>query len=327
MNVRVYKFLLVINFLAAPICSAAEPAHPLSAAEERALRPKSVFKECDSCPLMTLVPAGRFVMGETKVDLGYDSWDGATPIEVTIARPFAVGTYAVTFEEWDACVAAGGCNLYSPSDGGWGRGTRPVIYVSWHDANSYVEWLSAKTGKPYRLSSESEREYFTRAGTTTPFWWGSSITSDQANYHALNRFAGGPTSRFRGQTVPVATFDANPWGLYNVHGNIWEWVEDCRNASNLGNPGDGRARTITMCQRRLFIETDKSYAFESCERPYEGIGQDARGVIVAGCTRREVRNGAWSSSPRHLRSAHRSSVVPTVRLDVLGFRVVRDVHQ
>jgi len=309
-----------------PLCAWADPARPLNAAEESALVPKSVFKECDTCPQMAVVPAGRFVMGETKGDVGYDATDGATPVEVTIVKPFAVGTYAVTFDEWSACVAAGGCGGYSPHDYWFGRGTRPVINVSWHDAKSYVEWLSKRTGKTYRLPSESEREYFARAGTTTTFWWGSSITPDQANYHSWNSFAGGPTGEYRRRTVPVASFEPNPWGLYNVHGNVREWVEDCWNGSNLGNPGDGTARTATMCQVRRFI--DKAHVFEACERPYQSIGQDKKGgVIIAGCSRRTARNGAWESGPSHLRSAHRASFEPTVRTHILGFRVVRDLRQ
>src|SRR5262249_61042118 len=103
---------------------------------------------------------------------------------VTFAKTFAVGRFAVTFEEWDACVADGGCNGYKPSDEGWGRGRRPVINVSWDDAKAYTEWLSARTGKEYRLLSEAEREYVTRAGTTTPFWWGSAGAAGRANYEA-----------------------------------------------------------------------------------------------------------------------------------------------
>src|SRR5262249_38547432 len=101
---------------------------------------------------------------------------------ITIARPFAVGKFGVTFDEWDACVASGGCNGYRPNDEGWGRGRQPVINVSWQDAKAYAAWLSKKTGATYRLPSEAEREYVTRAGTTTPFWWGNKYTTAQANF-------------------------------------------------------------------------------------------------------------------------------------------------
>src|SRR5262249_27787754 len=118
---------------------------------------------------------------------------------------------------------------YEPSDQGWGRSKRPVINVNWVDANSYAAWLSRKTGKTYRLLSEAEREYVTRAGTTTPFWWGSSITPKQANYDgsADPYTGGGAKGENRKRTVPVDSFEPNLWGFYNVHGNVWEWTDNC----------------------------------------------------------------------------------------------------
>jgi hypothetical protein len=140
---------------------------------------------CPLCPEMVVAPAGKFTMGSPRNEPGRQ--EGETQIPVEIARPFAVGRFAVTFDQWDACLADGGCNGYRPNDRGWGRGNRPVIYVNWADANAYAEWLSRKTGKAYRLLSEAEREYVTRAGTTTPFWWGSSIAPDQASGVATRR--------------------------------------------------------------------------------------------------------------------------------------------
>jgi formylglycine-generating enzyme required for sulfatase activity len=175
--------------------------------------------------------------------------DRETEVPVTIPRPFAVGKFAVTFDQWDACVADRGCT-YRPNDEGWGRGNRPVINVNWADANAYAEWLSQKAGKTYRLLSEAEREYVARADTITPFWWGYSITPKQANYNGNHTYGGGPKGEFRGRTVPVDTFEPNPWGLYNVHGNVGEWTEDCWNDSNKGNPGDGSARTTAPCNSR-----------------------------------------------------------------------------
>jgi formylglycine-generating enzyme required for sulfatase activity len=151
-----------------------------------------------------------------------------------------------------------------------------VINVGWQDAKAYASWLSRKTGKSYRLLSEAEREYVTRAGSTTPFWWGSSIAPTQANYQ------GGV-----GRTVPVDSFEANPWGLYNAHGNVWEWTEDCWNDSNIGNRGDGRARTTGNCSRRV------------------------------------VRGGAWNDLPQLLRSAIRFRMDAVYRINVQGFRVAR----
>jgi formylglycine-generating enzyme required for sulfatase activity len=244
-------------------------ARPLSAGEERALVPLDHFKECDTCPEMVVIPVGSFVMGAP------DGEDGSTPDErpqhrVVIARQLAVGRFAVTFDQWDACVAAGGCKNHRPADRGWGRGRRPVINVGWEDARAYVAWLSRHTGKTYRLLSEAEREYVTRAGTTTPFWWGSSISSGHASYDA--QFAdpvGKDSGVFRGQTVPVDSFAPNPWGVYQVHGNVFEWVEDCWHASHDGAPGDGTAR----------------------------ISRD--------CSERVARGGSWNFAPWHLRAANR----------------------
>ena len=267
-------------------------------------------------------------MGAPTSEPGYDSWFGTTQVEVTIAHPFAVGKYAVTFEEWDACVSAGGCNGYRPSSGGWHRDRYPVIHINWYEAKAYLAWLSVKTAKTYSLPSESQREYFTRAGTNTAFWWGDFITDQQANYHAMNSYNGQPGGTYRGRTVPVDTFAPNPWGIFNVHGNVDEWMEDCWNASNKGNPGDGSARGSTVCQRMIWKEGVKksthAYEYEFCERHHEKNGRDSRGVIVAACDRRVKRGGSWSSHPNHLRSAHRYYTLPSIRA-FSGFRVVRDL--
>ena len=165
-------------------------AKPLSAAEECAVKPKDLFKECDKCPEMIVVPAGTFTMGSPSNEPQRREFEDQ--VRVAIAQPFAVGRFAVTFDEWDACVADGGCGGYRPSDEGMSRGRRqPVIDVSWDNTQTYVAWLSRKTGKTYRLLSEAEREYVTRAGTTTPFWWGTSITPMQANYNGSLTYEGG----------------------------------------------------------------------------------------------------------------------------------------
>jgi formylglycine-generating enzyme required for sulfatase activity len=166
-----------------------------------------------------------------------------------------------------------------------------MINVNWDDTQLYIDWLNAKTGKTYRLLSEAEREYVTRAGTTTPFWWGSSITPKQANYNGINyTFGGGAKGEYRQQTVPVDNFEANPWGLFNVHGNVWEWTEDCWNDSNQGNPGNGSARTTGDCGGRV------------------------------------VRGGSWSSNPRDLRAADRYWYTTVNRFRILGFRLARTLN-
>ena len=191
-----------------------------------------VFRDCDGtwCPEMVVVPAGSFMMGSPSGEKGRDADEG--PVHrVRISEPFAVGVYEVTFEEWEACRRGGGCS-HNPDDKGWGRGRRPVINVSWQDAQAYVRWVSRVTGKAYRLLSESEWEYVARAGTTGPFHFGSTITTEQANY-GFNS----------GRTAPVGSFPANAFGLHDVHGNVMERVEDCWHASYRGAPGDGSAWT------------------------------------------------------------------------------------
>ena len=130
-----------------------------------------VFRDCPECPEVVILPPGSFLMGSVKSD---QPWAERPAHLVTIGQPLAVGRYEVTFAEWDACVAEGGCNDYKPGDEKRGRGNRPVINVDWHDAQNYVSWLSQKTGKPYRLLSEAEWEYAARAGTKTLYYWGDN---------------------------------------------------------------------------------------------------------------------------------------------------------
>jgi formylglycine-generating enzyme required for sulfatase activity/lysophospholipase L1-like esterase len=254
--------------------------------EMRCLKPKDSFKDCPDCPEMVVVPAGSFTVGSPHREP--ERSNDEAQVRVSIAEPFAVGKYALTFDEWDACLADGGCNGYKPNDQGWGRGKQPVINVNWDDAKAYTVWLSRKTGKTYRLLSEAEREYATRAGTTTPFWWGSSINPKQANYDGNYTYDGsGSKSGYRRRTVSVDSFEPNPWGLYNVHGNVWEWAEDCWNESNSGNPGDGSARTTGDCARRV------------------------------------VHGGSWFDDPKHLRSAGRTGRTSGFQGVNQGFRLAR----
>ena len=225
---------------------------------------------CPTCPEMVVVPNGKFTMGSPDSEPERDS--NEDQVSVSIAKPFAVGKFAVTRGEFAAFVEEtghktdGGC--YTWSVAGWklqaNKSWRapgfaqddrhPVVCVSWDDAKAYATWLSSKTGKTYRLLSEAEREYVTRAGTTTPFWWGTSITPMQANYDGNFLYAGGGSKgENRQRTEPVDSFNPNPWGLYNVHGNVWDWTEDCWNGSNNGNPGNGRARTTGDCSAVSFV--------------------------------------------------------------------------
>ena len=199
----------------------------LSTAKEQALKPGDSFKECaEDCPEMVVVPAGSFMMGGPN--------NAEQPQHtVTFAKPFAVSKYELTFADWDACVTGGGCNGYKPVDQGWGRGQQPVINVDWDDAQAYVAWLSAVTGKTYRLLTEAEYEYATRAGTTYP--WGDDIGRNNANCNGCG-------SKWDAkQTAPVGSFAPNKFGLYDMVGNVFEWTEDCVHTNYNGAPTDGSA--------------------------------------------------------------------------------------
>lgn len=161
-----------------------------------------VFRDCPECPEMVVVPAGEFAKGSSRDEEGRFEDEGPNHW-ATIARPFALGRFEVTFAEWDACEAGGGCDGHRPADQGWGRGRRPVINVSWDDARAYARWLSARTGERYRLPSEAEWEHAARAGTTTPFWTGTTISTAQANYDGNYAYGVGKRGEYRQRTVPV----------------------------------------------------------------------------------------------------------------------------
>ena len=249
--------------------------------------PKS-FKDCEVCPEVVVVPAGRFMMGAPFDEKGRSADEGPQHL-VTIDYSFAAGKYEVTFEQWDACVDDGGCS-YRVDDKGWGRGKSPVINVSWEDAQTYVRWLSRKTGALYRLLSEAEWEYAARAGAATPFSSGTTIRTDQANYDGTQTYGGSSEGVARKKTVPVGSFPPNAFGLHEMHGNVWEWVEDCWNGTYMGAPDDGAAWTTGDCQRRV------------------------------------LRGGSWSNAPDRLRSANRGMYSPIDRNSLQGFRVARTLQ-
>jgi formylglycine-generating enzyme required for sulfatase activity len=272
----------------------AVPVGPLAPERERALKPKDSFKECDGCPVMVTMPAGSFTMGSPANEPQRGSDEGPQQ-QIAIRQAFAVGRSEVSFDEWFACVAEGGCNAYRPGDYGWGAGKRPVINVSWTDAQAYVKWLSQKTGAPYRLLSESEREYVARGCTSpscpsTPFWFGKDISPARANYDWRYSYDGSAKAQPPRRTVATDASEPNPFGLLHVHGNVWEWVADCWNASLAGLPNDGAPRTTGDCNSRV------------------------------------IRGGAWSDEPKDLRSAKRNWEVVGERRAEIGFRVARTLR-
>ncbi|MCA8900476.1 MAG: SUMF1/EgtB/PvdO family nonheme iron enzyme [Hyphomonas sp.] len=193
-----------------------------------------MFADCDTCPSMVVVPAGTFSMGSEASEPGRTGNEG--PLHLVTLSAFAIGETEVTFDEWDACVADDGCGSYSPPDRDYGRGTQPVIGVSWYDAGAYASWLSRKTGRTYRLPTEAEWEYAARADTATPYWWGDRFDPAIAPVNA---------------PVPPDTLAANPFGLKAMLGNAREWVEDCYINNYTDAPTDGSARHDGDCARRI----------------------------------------------------------------------------
>jgi formylglycine-generating enzyme required for sulfatase activity len=261
---------------AAPKESSQASLSPPREPVRRDLKPGDTFRDCAECPELVLVPAGSFEMGAS------NNFREEPVHEVTIAAPFAIGVREVTFEEWDRCVNDGGCK-FRPGDRGWGRGNRPVINVSWLDARDYAKWLTQKTGQTYRLPTEAEWEYAARGGTPTPYWWGRSVGTRQANCRQCST---GESLR----TLPVGSYKANPFGLYDTAGNAAEWVEDCWNDSYQGAPTDGSAWTKGQCRLRV------------------------------------LRGGSFDSESDYVRSNSRFRYDYDVRYSGNGFRVVRQLQ-
>ena len=258
-----------------------------------------VFFDCEVCPQLVIVPPGPFNMGAPGGEAGRDEDEGPVH-QVTISEPFAVGMYEVSFRDWDACTTGGGCGGRRPSDEGWGREDRPVIDVSWNEAQAYVKWLSERTGHSYRLLSEAEWEYAARAGVVGARYWDKETqgcryansadrTAQFAGVRWSDEWTFASCEDGFGTTAPVGSFETNGFGLHDMLGNVWEWVEDCWNDRYSRPPDDGTA--------------------------WKG----------GDCSRRVVRGGAWNSQPLHIRAAVRDGVRIGVRSNNLGFRVARAV--
>ena len=266
----------------------APPAPPAATPVPERQRPGRVFRDADWAPEMVVLPRGSFMMGSPPDEIDRQPSEGP-PHTVEITYAMALGRYAVTFEEFDRYARDAGITV--PSDQNWGRGRRPVINVGWGEARAYIEWLNEKlglTGRPdrYRLPSEAEWEYAARAGTTGPYSFEGLINAKKANYDARQSYEGSPVGEYRSKTVEVGTLPANPWGLHEVHGNVWEWVEDRWHGDYQGAPTDGSAWVS---------------------------GQEKDRVL---------RGGSWGGYPRFLRSANRGRVSQDSRVDV-GFRLAR----
>lgn len=241
--------------LAALAEGAEAPAETAAVVEEpapvAAITPSS-FSDCENCPVMKVLPGGAFMMGSAEDEPGHVAYEGPKH-EVTVST-VAISETEVTHAQWQACVDDGGCGAYTPGDAGFGRDNRPAIYISWRDAQSYVKWLSAKTGKSYRLPTEAEWEYAARGGTQSAYWWGDRFDRNMVSF---------------GTTRPVDELTPNPFGLRGMLGNAAEWVQDCY-INNFGEtPVDGSAMTGGDCGRRVIRGgswRDKSSTVRSANR-------------------------------------------------------------
>ena len=259
-----------------------ERAQRLEAAQERHQAVAMIVKEITG--QMVSIPSGTFRMGSS----GFFADSEEKPVHSVTVSDFKIGKYEVTFAQWDTCVADGECGRYRPDDAGWGRGNRPVINVSWEDVQGFIGWLNDKTSGNFRLPTEAEWEYAARAGSTTKYSWGDNIGHNRANCDdgCVDRWS---------NTAPVGSFSANAWGLHDMHGNVWEWVQDCWNDSYVGAPTDGSAWTSGYCGLRV------------------------------------IRGGSWDSNPQNLLSPVRYGNILSKDfknfqeyLLALGFRLAQD---
>ncbi|AMW82599.1 formylglycine-generating enzyme family protein [Pseudomonas yamanorum] len=269
---------------------------PLAAQAASPPAPGSTFKDCKDCPEMVVLPAGSFTMGTPEGEVGREPDEG--PLHtVTFARPLAMGRFQILASEWETYVRQSGnrtpdgdandgsdCKAGKP---GYPQGARqPAVCMGWDDVQQYVAWLSKKTGKHYRLQSEAEREYGARAGSTGPF----PFPFDAEGQYSIAKHANtyGPADGFT-YTSPAGSFPANAFGLYDMHGNVWEWTQDCFNDSYNGAPADGSA------------------------------------WMTGDCEVHQIRGNDWSSAPVFSRSGNRNHTIPNDRQNWLGFRVVREL--
>ena len=266
-------------------------------------QPGQSFQDCQNCPEMIVIPRGSYQMGARP---GGD-FSSATDLplhQVTISHALAVSRSEISFNQWDACVSDGGCRHYRPKDSGWGRNNRPVMNVSWSDAKAYADWLAAKTGKPYRLLSEAEWEYAARAGQKNGGGANSrrrlAISPKLVNFDGSTLYIKGRPGLYRGKTVSVNELQPNAFGLYNMRGNVSEWVADCWFDSGAFSSG-----------------AFPNGAFSSVR------GATARGEAWSrdNCRNRVARGGSWYNEASELRLSARHKFTSSTRLNILGFRL------
>jgi formylglycine-generating enzyme required for sulfatase activity/lipoprotein NlpI len=275
----------------APAEEAPQPEQPPVVVDE--YQPGESFTDCDDCPEMVVAPPGTFHMGDT---MGSGSAVERPSHRVTIGSPLAVGKFEITYAQWDACVADGGCS-FKPADDGLGRGARPVTGISWNDTREFLAWLSEKSGRRYRLPTEAEWEYVARSESITDDYWGDPEQScrhangaDQALRQKDPRVSAAVCNDGFVKTAPVGSFQPNRFGIHDIYGNVAEWVEDCWNPDYRGAPTDGQAWTSGQCGRRI------------------------------------LRGGSWKSGPVEIRASSRVSLWKELRMNTSGLRVVRTLY-
>ncbi|HJR71379.1 MAG TPA: SUMF1/EgtB/PvdO family nonheme iron enzyme [Gammaproteobacteria bacterium] len=299
------RTLFRIVAMAAALAASAAAHGQAGNGARAALKPGQAFKECRNCPEMVVLPPGTVTIGSPPDEPLRR--DNEPQKEITIRDAFALSKTAVTWDQWEACVRDRGCDGIAidtalrtgengqpnPDYRDWGRGTRPVVGVSWYDAQAFVGWLNAKTGEDdaYRLPSEAEWEYAARAGTTTAWPWGTELDYEHGNFGVESGGLGGKAEGrdvWVNETAPVASFPPNAFGLYDMHGNIFEWTEDCYEADRAHTPADGTANKEGNCANRVFRNgtfTSNAYMQRSARRgaPYPATlrGRNYLGFRVA----------------------------------------------
>ena len=272
--------ILVMAFLAGMI------AHESLASCPTPMCPGVMFRDCPTCPIMIEIPAGSFLMGQDK---GASSWEGSSELpqhKVTIAYNFAIGIYPVTQAEWQAVMGSNPSYFQGPNYPN--SATRPVETVSWNDIQTFITQLNTKTKKTYRLPSEAEWEYVARAETQTPYFFSSRTTKPSGDWTLLDSYAWyNYNPNTNGKTHPVGQLLPNKFKVYDIYGNVWQWVQDCYHYNYRGAPSNGSAWT------------------------------------TSGCSARVLRGGSWLFIPIRARSAFRFYYTPALRNNNFGFRLAR----
>jgi formylglycine-generating enzyme required for sulfatase activity len=262
---------------APPASAPAAPAEPARAASGPSLLQKagSDIRDCPTCPVLSVIAPGAFTMGSNSSDPSEKP-----PRRVTVDTPFAIGRTEVTVEQWNACVDAGACPRVTDTAR---APNTPARDISWDDAQLYVKWLTKVSGKPYRLPTEAEWEFAARGGTSSRYSWGDDMRRGSANCKDCGDpwQADGP--------APVASFAANAYGLHDMNGSVWEWVEDCWHSSYKNAPADARAWTESFCPVHV------------------------------------IRGGSWRDGASYMPVTTRFKYDGSVRHSQNGFRVVREM--